>query len=41
MYRVLPAEQAGKPVLAAHDDIVIKLDNLESTTTFKWKKKPI
>ncbi|HBF96170.1 MULTISPECIES: SusF/SusE family outer membrane protein [Proteiniphilum] len=38
MYRVLPAEQAGKPVLAAHDDIVIKLDNLESTTTFKWKK---
>lgn len=38
MYRVLPAEQAGKPVLAAHDDIVIALDNLESTTTFKWKK---
>ncbi|MDD4495993.1 MAG: SusF/SusE family outer membrane protein [Eubacteriales bacterium] len=41
MYRALPAEQAGKPVLAAHGDIVIALDNLEHNTTFKWKKSDL
>lgn len=37
MYRVLPVEQATQPVLMAHGNIAIALDNLGHNTTFKWQ----
>ena len=38
MYKVLPADQVTAPSLKTHSAIVITLDNLKSTTTFKWNK---
>jgi len=38
IYTVLPADQATIPVLTVHKAILITLDNLKSTTTFKWTK---
>lgn len=36
MYKVLPADQVTAPVLKAHNPIVITLENLKTSTTFKW-----
>ncbi|GHT17106.1 hypothetical protein FACS189429_0510 [Bacteroidia bacterium] len=36
MYTVLPIEQVTKPVLAAHEDIVVTLSNYKDSTVFKW-----
>lgn len=41
MYKLLPPEQATKPVLAAHDDIIINESNLQEMAVFKWKKADI
>ncbi len=38
MFVVLPADQATTPVIKTHSDIVITLDNLKNTTTFKWDR---
>ncbi len=38
IYKLLPADQAKKPVLAAHDAISITENNMTEMITFKWEK---
>lgn len=38
MYKLLPEDQAEKPVLAAHDAITVTEENMKDITTFKWQK---
>ncbi|HBK30600.1 MAG TPA: hypothetical protein DDZ96_01910 [Porphyromonadaceae bacterium] len=38
MFKLLPADQAKKPVLAAHNAIAITESNMAETTVFKWEK---
>lgn len=38
MYKLLPEDQAEKPVLAAHGAIIVTENNMDDMTTFRWQK---